>query len=68
MVAEPHERAGQAEIPDELVEEGRLEGCVLLVTRRPVRSVDLKRPREARRAAEELLVEVIADAPDRLGD
>jgi hypothetical protein len=30
--------------------------------------VDLKRPRQARRSAEELLVEVVPDPTDRLGD
>src|SRR5205814_4144903 len=62
-----HEAEGP-EVPDALVEEGRLEGGVLLVAGRPVDEVDLQRPRLRRRLAEELLVEPVAPAADRLSD
>ena len=55
-------------VPDDLVEEGRVEGRVLLVAGRPVRRVDLERPGQVGRLAEELLVEVVAEPPDRLGE
>ena len=51
-----------------LVEERRLEGGVLLVAGRAVARVDLQRPRQGRRPAEQLLVEPVAPAAHRLGD
>src|SRR5690242_8928554 len=68
MVAEPDEEAGEAEVPDQLVEESRLEGAEGHVTGRPVRGRDLESPGQARRPAEEFLVEVVADSADRLGN
>jgi hypothetical protein len=65
-MAEPHERRRQPQIPGELVEERRVKGGELLVAGWSVRRRDLKRPREIRRTAEELLVEVVADSSDRL--
>ena len=43
-----------------------MERRVLLEARRSVRDVDLEAPRQRRRPAEELLVEVVAPPPDRL--
>src|SRR5262249_39914577 len=68
MMAQPNQCPGQAEVPDQLVEEGRLEGGELLVAGRPVVRIDVEAPRQARRRAEELLVEVVADPADRLAD
>jgi hypothetical protein len=67
-VPEPHEHGREAEVPDQLVEERGVEGCVVRIALGPVGGVDLESPWEARRAAEQLLVEVVADAADRLGD
>ena len=43
-----------------------MERRVLLVAERPVRDVDLESPRQRGRPAEQLLVEVVAPATDRL--
>ena len=45
-----------------------MEGRLGEVARGPVLGVDLDRPREVARTPEQLLVEVVADAPDRLRD
>jgi hypothetical protein len=66
--AELHERCGQDEVPHDLVEERRVEGRVVRVGGGPVGRVDLERPRQGGWAAEQLLVEVVADAPDGLRD
>src|ERR1700744_4053325 len=68
VVAEPDQEGGQGEVPDDLVEEGRLEGGVVEVALGTVFRRDPQRPGEVRGAAEELLVEVVADPADRLGD
>src|SRR6185312_11211115 len=68
VVAEPDQEGGQGEVPDDLVEEGRLEGGVVEVALGAVRGGDLEAPGKVGRAAEELLVEVVADPADRLGD
>src|SRR5438552_13971696 len=65
---EPHQGAGQQKVPDQLVQERRLEGRVLLVTDRSVRGIDLEPPGQRRRPAEQLLVEVVADPSGRLAD
>jgi len=65
---ERDQRRRQRQVEDELVEEGGMEGAVTLVARRPVGRVDLEPPRQRRRPAEQLLVEVVADPSDRLGD
>ncbi len=66
-MSEPDQHSGQRQIPDQLVEEGRLEGGELLVAGRAVGAIDLKPPRQRGRTAEQLLVEVVADPADRLG-
>jgi hypothetical protein len=63
---EPDEGDGQREIPDELVEEGRLKCRVLRVAGGAVRGVDVEGPGQGGWAAEELLVEVIPYAADGL--
>src|SRR5438045_897575 len=65
---DPDQRARQREVPDQLVEEGRMKGRVVRVAIRPVRRVDLESPGQVRRPTEELLVEVVADTTDRLRD
>src|SRR5919197_1105328 len=66
--AEPDQRGGESEVEDELVEECGVKGGVALVAVRAEGGVDAQRPRQARRAAEQLLVEVVADEAGRLGD
>src|ERR1019366_7320241 len=66
--SKPDQRSGEHEVPDDLVEEGGLEGAVLEVARRAMRHVDLQPPGQRGRPAEQLLVEVVADPPDRLCD
>ena len=68
MVTEPDEKGGQSKVPGQLVEEGWLEGGELRVAGRAMRRGDLKAPGKVGWTAEELLVEVIADPPDRLAD
>ena len=66
--AEPHQQAGQGQVEQQLVQERRLEGCEPFVTLRPELRVDLQAPRQAGGLAEQLLVEVVAQAADGLGD
>ncbi len=54
------------EAPERLVEEGRVEGLEELIRPGPVLERDLDGPRQVGGLAEELLVEVVAPAPDRL--
>ena len=68
MVAEPREGGSEREVPDDLVEEGRVEGGVGAVAVGSVGGVDLKRPGQRGWLAEQFLVEVVADAADRLRD
>ena len=73
MVPEPDQERGQGQVPDQLVQERRLEGREVQVRRRntargAVRVRDLKAPRQRCRLAEQLLVEIVADPADRLGD
>ncbi len=68
VVAEPDEEGGERQVPDQLVEERRVEGGERLVARWPMGGRYLQRPGQAARAPEELLVEVVADPPDRLSD
>ncbi len=63
---DPQQQAAQGEVPQRLVEERRVERRPGRVTRREVLLVDLQRPRQVGRPAVELLVEVVAPAPDRL--
>src|SRR5436190_16865671 len=65
---EQHQEASKAQVPDDLVEKGRVERRVGGVGRRTVGEVDVERPWQVRRAAEKLLVEIVADSPDRLRD
>ena len=70
-LVDQQQHADAQEAPERLVEEGRVEGRVreqrrILVLDGPVRQVDLEAPREVGRLAVELLVEVVAPAPDRL--
>ena len=57
-----------SDAPERLVQEGRLEGRVLRVSDRAVLQRDLEAPGQTRRSAEQLLVEVVAEAPERLGE
>jgi hypothetical protein len=58
----------QQQVPDQLVQECRVKSRVLRVADRAVRGTDLKAPGQRRRAAKQLLVEVVADPADRLRD
>jgi len=64
MVAEPDKEGGEREVPGQLVEKGLVEGGEALIAGEAVGGGYLQRPRQARRAAEKLLVEVVADPPD----
>src|SRR5262249_34708360 len=71
VVAEPDQHAGPGEVEDQLVQEHRLEGAEVQVLVRDaaghaVLVGDLQAPRQRRRAAEELLVEVVTDPADAL--
>src|SRR5450756_1767914 len=58
---------GYEKAPQRLVEEGRLEGRIVLVDGGSVRRRDLQAPRHSGRSPEQLLVEVVPPAADRLG-
>src|SRR3954468_11228160 len=66
--SQPHQEGRQGQVPDDLVEEGGVEGGAVEVARRPVVAVDLEAPRQRGRAPVELLVEVVADTTDGLRD
>src|SRR5581483_10114908 len=59
--ADPDQDAGDRDVVDQLVQEGRVEGLRERVLRRPVLGVDLEAPRQVGRLPEELLVEPVAD-------
>src|SRR5215210_1918634 len=63
---EEQEDGDAEQVPERLVEEGRVERLRPRVRLRAVSGVDLEAPGEIRRLAEQLLVEVVAPAPDRL--
>jgi hypothetical protein len=65
---EPDQRGGEREVPQQLIEERRMEGRIGELAVGPVVAVDLERPRQVRGPPEQLLVEVVADPSDRLGD
>jgi hypothetical protein len=65
---ERDQHAGERHVEDQFVEERRLEGGIALIAHRPVGWVNLKPPREAGRSAKQLLVEVVPDPSDCLGD
>src|SRR5680860_54577 len=64
----PDHQTGDAEVPDELVEERRVEGLELGVPVRPVLRVDLERPGHRGGSSEKLLVEPVPPPPERLPD
>src|SRR3954469_10751869 len=66
--SQPHQEGRQGQVPDDLVEEGGVEGGAVEVASGPVVAIDLEPPRQRGRAPVELLVEVVADAPDGLRD
>src|SRR5438034_69693 len=67
--AEPgDEKPEHHEVPDRLVEEGRVEVLVLAVAELAVRRRDVELPRQVRRTAVGLLVEEVPPAPDRLAE
>ena len=67
LLVDPEEqREAEREAAERLVQERRLERRVLRVSGRSVARVDLDRPRQRRRAAEQLLVEPVAPPADRL--
>ena len=65
---QPHDEGGAGQVPQALVEEGRVEQGARRVPGRHVQGVDAQPPRRRRGRAEELLVEPVAPAPDRLPD
>jgi hypothetical protein len=72
-VAEPGQEDGERRVPDQFVQERRLEGGEMQVLRRdaaryPVGVGNLQAPGQCRRAAEQLFVEVVPDPADRLRD
>jgi hypothetical protein len=62
----PQHEAGDNDVPEQLVEERRVERREGLVVVGSVHRVDLERPRHGRGAAEQLLVEPVAEPADRL--
>src|SRR5439155_7952461 len=63
---DPEQHADHGHVPDELVQEGRVERLRVEIARRPVRRIDLQAPRERGRLAEELLVPPVAEPADPL--
>ena len=64
--ADQDQHPDEEHVPDELVQEGRLERRVELVPGGPMGRIDLEGPRQVGRLAEELLVPVVAPAADSL--
>jgi len=64
----PEHQTSDPQVPDRLVEKRRLVGRDLRGVSGPVGRVDPYRPRQRRGPAVELLVEVVAQPADRLGD
>ena len=62
------EHPDPGQVPEGLVQEGRMEGRGVRVALRPVLRVDLEPPGQVGRLPEELLVPVVAPASDRLGE
>ena len=62
----PEQHADRSEVPQRLVEERGMERRELLVAGGAVRDVDLEAPRQVGGPAEQLLVEVVAEAADDL--
>src|SRR5262249_42628978 len=63
-----HEQQENGEIPQRLVEKGRMEVLELAEPRRPVSGRDVELPGQVRRPPEGFLVEEVPPAPDRLPD
>src|SRR5438105_14556052 len=63
---DPEQHADAEQIPDELVQERRVERRLRPVRVRPVRGRDLQPPRQRGRLPEQLLVPVVADPADSL--
>ena len=68
VAPEPHERAGEQQVPDQLIQESWAGRSCTGCSRADGARGDLETPRQRRRPAEQLLVEVVADPPDRLRD
>ena len=66
VMPQPDQERGQQQVEDQLVQERRVERAVLRIARRAEGRVDLQPPGQAGGATEQFLVEVVADAPDRL--
>ena len=66
--AKHDQHGGQCQVEGQLVEERGVERGVPLIPRRAVSRINLERPRQLRGAAEQLLVEIVADPADRLCD
>src|SRR5439155_18956180 len=62
------EEAEQHEVPERLVEGGRVEILVLAEAERAVRGRDVELPEQVRRLPEGLLVEEVPPTPDRLSE
>ena len=65
-MADVEQDADPDEVPDHLVEEGRVVGRAVEVLRQAVRDVDLQRPRQVGRLPVQLLVPPVAEPPDAL--
>ncbi len=65
---EPDQQQRGADVPQRLVQEGRVERRELLVALRAVLDRDLETPRQLGRPTEQFLVEVVAEPADGLGD
>ena len=68
VAPEPDEEGGARRVPQRLVQEGRVEQGARGVPERQVGPVDLQAPGQGGGPAEQLLVEVVAEAPQRLRD
>ena len=66
VVAQPDQDGGPEQVEDELIEESRVEGLVLLVAAGPEEVRDVQGPGQRGGAAEEFLVEVVAHPADGL--
>ena len=64
----PDERREDRQVPQRLVEKGRVEELRAPVLERPVRRRDVEPPGQIRRPPEGLLVEEVSPAPDGLGE
>ena len=65
--AHRQQRPAQGQVPEPLVQEGRMEPGLVQILDRPVGRVDLERPGQVGGPAEQLLVEPVAQPADGLG-